>query len=177
MFLLWVLRMLKTTHLSPAKKVLKLSGNTEEFAPQKISDSIWKATQKVGDNDRKLAYELGSEVLATLQERFPNGEVIQTLEIGELVEKVLIEKGHAKTAKEFIRYRENKKHALQDKASLGIKDDIGLSYNTLYILKQRYLKRNEKGEIIETPRGLVDRVAKFVSGVEKGKKKQKEWYL
>src|SRR3990167_107142 len=176
MFLLWVLRMLKTTHLSPAKKVLKLSGNTEEFAPQKISDSIWKATQKVGDNDRKLAYELGSEVLATLQERFPNGEVIQTLEIGELVEKVLIEKGHAKTAKEFIRYRENKKHARQDKESLGIKDDIGLTYNTLYILKQRYLQRNVKGEIIETPRQMIERVANFLAKEERTKKLQETWY-
>lgn len=157
------------------KKVVKLSGQEEEFNPQKISESIWKAAQKVGGKDKNLAYSLGLEVGGILEERYPNGEAIYTSEIGELVEKVLIEKGHAKTAKEFIRHRENKKHAREDKETLGIKDDIGLSYNTLYILKERYLKRSEKGEITETPKGLIERVARFLASVEKGKKKAK-WF-
>jgi ribonucleoside-diphosphate reductase alpha chain len=93
-----------------------------------------------------------------------------------LVEKVLIENGHAKTAKAFILYRENKKHIHQDKDSLGIKDDIGLPYNTLYILKQRYLRRTPEGKIVETPLGMIDRVARTLASAEKGKKKRSEWY-
>lgn len=157
------------------KQVLKLSGATQDFDPVKISESIWKAAQKVGGDDKSLALILGQEVLSILEERYPNGEVIETLEIGEMVEKVLIEHGHAKTAKEFIRFRENKKHLRQDKESLGIKDDIGLSYNTLYILKQRYLRRNEKGEITETPKQMIWRVAHVLSQVEKTKKLQEKW--
>src|SRR3989344_3220463 len=164
-----------TTPAKPVKQVLKLSGNTEDFSSIKISESIWKAAQKVGGKDKDLSFQLGAEVRTFLEEKYPNGEVIKTTEIGEIVEKVLIEKGHAKTAKEFIRHRENKKHALQDKERLGIKDDIGLSYNTLYILKQRYLKRNEKGEIIETPRKMYRRVAEFLASVEKTTKKKREW--
>ena len=158
------------------KRVIKLSGGIEEFRQQKIANSIWMAAQKVGGRDRDLSVKLGQEVLVTLQERYPNGESILTTEIGELVERVLVERGHTSTAQEFIRYRENKKHLRQDKASLGIRDDIGLSYNTLYILKQRYLRRNEKGEIVETPKGMMERVAGFLADVEDGKKNQNKWY-
>lgn len=159
-----------------SKQVIKVDGRVEVFTPEKIVQSIWYAASKVGGKDKKLSVTLGEEVTTTLKSRYPNGEKIKTAEIGELVEKVLIEKGHAKTAKEFIRYRENKKHFHQDKSTLGITDDLGLSYNTLYILKMRYLKRNEKGEIIETPSGMIERVAKFLSSVEKGKKAQDYWH-
>lgn len=158
------------------KLVLKLSGTTQDFDPEKISASIWKAAQKVGGKDKTLSLVLGKEVLVRLQKKYPNGEVVKTAEIGELVEKILIERGHTLTAKEFIRHRENKKHARQDKESLGIKDDIGLSYNTLYILKKRYLKRDSQGNITETPGGMFDRVARFLASVEKTKKLKDHWY-
>jgi ribonucleoside-diphosphate reductase alpha chain len=158
------------------KSVIKVNGQHEPFNPAKILDSIWLAAQKVGGKDKEIAVALHEEVMVKLQEKHPNGDVVKTTEIGELVEKILIEHGHAATAKEFIRYRENKKHLRQDKESLGVNDDIGLSYNTLYILKMRYLKRNEKGEIIETPKGMIERVAKFLSSVEKTKKLQDKWH-
>jgi len=154
------------------KRVLKASGSKEDFFPEKISESIWKAALKVGGQDKNLSLFLGAKVLTILEDKYPNGESVKTEEIGEWVEKILIENGHVKTAKEFIRYRENKKHLRQDKASLGIEDDIGLSYNTLYILKERYLKRNEKGEIIETPSRMMERVARALSNLEKGKERQ-----
>jgi ribonucleoside-diphosphate reductase alpha chain len=161
---------------STTKLVIKLNGEREDFDPAKIPASIWLAAQKVGGTDKKLAEKLGSEVLEYLRKKYPNGEMVSTSEIGEFVEKVLIENGHATTAKEFIRYRENKKHFLKDKTSLGIKDDIGLSYNTLYILKQRYLKRNDKGEIIETPKQMIERIAKALALVEKTKAKRDKWF-
>lgn len=159
-----------------AKLVQKNDGHTEGFSPDKIFQSIWMAAQKVGGKDRNTSLTLGELVVGRLQEKYPNGEVVGTVEIGELVERVLIEKGYSDTAKEFIRFRENKKHYRQNKETLGVTDDIGLSYNTLYILKMRYLKRNEKGEIIETPKQMLQRVAKFLAGAEKGKKKQDFWY-
>lgn len=158
------------------KLVLKNSGETEDFQTEKILNSIWLAAQNVGGKDMATALILKDEIVTTLSKRYPNGEYVKTSEIGELVEKVLIEHGHAKTAKEYIRYRENKKHYRQDKDTLGVNDDIGLGYNTLYILKQRYLKRDDKGNIIETPKGMFKRVAKFLSSVEKTKKLRDKWY-
>lgn len=157
-------------------KVQKLDGGQEPFSKEKIINSIFLAAQNVGGTDRSLAKVLGNQASAFLQTKYPNGEVIQTSEIGEIVEKVLIENGHARTAKAFILYRENKKHLHQDKSSLGIKDDIGLPYNTLYILKQRYLRRGQDGKILETPGEMIDRVARFLAKVEKGKKKRQLWY-
>ncbi len=159
----------------PAKYVIKASGINEPFDGEKIFRSIFLAARNVGGKDEKTALSLRNEVLTVLKEKYAVGENIKTSEIGEIVEKVLIERGHAKTAKEFIRYRENKKHLRQDKESLGVKDDIGLSYNTLYILKSRYLKKNEKGEILETPRQMFERVAKCLSDVEKTKEKRSLW--
>ena len=158
------------------KAVKKISGEVEGFRPEKISNSIFMAAQNVGGTDRSLSLVLGNQVISVLRAKYKNGLAVTTSQIGNLVEKVLIENGHAKTAKAFILYRENKKHIHQDKGSLGIKDDIGLPYNTLYILKQRYLKRTQEGKIVETPLGMIDRVAKTLAGVEKGKKKQQEWY-
>ncbi len=158
------------------KTVIKQDGSSQEFKPEKIINSIFMAAQNVGGTDRTLSVVLGNQVVNILKVKFKNGEAVPTAEIGNLVEKILIENGHARTAKAFIVYRENKKHLNQDKRALGIEDDIGLSYNSLYILKQRYLKRNEKGEIVETPGGMIDRVAKFLASVEKGKNKQQKWY-
>lgn len=158
------------------KTVIKLDGTSEEFKEEKVSQSIFFAAQNVGGSDRGLSLTLGKQVVVLLKTRYKNGVPVSTSEIGNFVEKVLIENGHAKTAKAFILYRENKKHIHQDKESLGIKDDIGLPYNTLYILKSRYLKRTEKGKIVETPAGMIDRVARTLAKAEKGAKRQKEWY-
>lgn len=158
------------------KKVSKTSGSKEGFDSQKVFESIWLAAQSVGGKDKSLAQVLKNEVISILNEKYVDGEIILTSEVGDIVEKVLIERGHAKTAKAYIRYRENKRHLRQDKTLLGIKDDIGLSYNTLYILKIRYLKRNEKGEVIETPKGLIERVARVLSNVEKGRNLREKWF-
>lgn len=158
------------------KKIIKADGTEEKFDTQKIFRGIFKAAENVGGSDESLAKKLSIEVVDFLENRL-NGELeIPSTTIGEAVEKVLIEKGHAKTAKAFIVYRENKKHLRQDKSSLGVTDDIGFSYNTLYILKQRYLKRNEKGETIETPRQMIERIAKTLSKVEKTPAKRKKYY-
>ena len=158
------------------KKVIKLDGRNQDFDSGKIANSIWYAAQKVGGKNKKLSMSLKDEVITLLHKKYPNKKIIETSKIGEIVEKVLIEKGHAKTAKEYILYRENKRHQFQDKESIGVTDDIGLSYNTLYILKSRYLKKDEKGNVLETPKGMIERVASFLSSVEKTPEERDKWF-
>lgn len=43
------------------------------------------------------------------------------------------------------------------------RDDIKLSQNSIKVLERRYLKKNAKGEVIETPQGLFRRVAKTIA--------------
>ena len=166
---------MKIANLSQ-KKVIKLDGRKEDFNIEKIANSVWFAASNVGGNDRKLPKILAEEVCVSLETRSNGEKEITSSLIGECVEKVLIEKGHAKTAKAFIIYRENKKHIKQDKSALGITDDIGFSYNTLYILKTRYLKKNERGEVEETPKGMIERIAKYLASVEKTPAKRRKYY-
>lgn len=52
----------------------------------------------------------------------------------------------------------------------------GFTANALKILKARYFKKNEKGELTETkPSDLFSRVAKYISRAEKSEKEKKEW--
>lgn len=43
---------------------------------------------------------------------------------------------------------------------------LKLSENALYVLQQRYLRKNEKGEIVETPRQMFKRVARAIAETE-----------
>lgn len=158
------------------KKVIKADGSEELFSLEKVANSIWGAAQDVGGKDKKLPKIIASEVAVYLETKLNGQKAIESNIIGEAVEKILIERGHAKTAKAFILHRENKKHALQDKSTLGVSDDIGVSYNSLYILKTRYLQKKESGEIIETPKKMLERVAKFLADVENTPAKRKKYY-
>jgi ribonucleoside-diphosphate reductase alpha chain len=48
-----------------------------------------------------------------------------------------------------------------------MKEDLNFSPNAIVVLKKRYLKKNEKGEVVETPYELVERVATSIASVEK----------
>lgn len=87
------------------KFVRKRDGRLEPFDQERITNAIWKAAEAVGGKDRELAKELSNKVAALLQERFGEEGVPTVEEIQDLVEKVLIENGHARTAKAYILYR------------------------------------------------------------------------
>ena len=98
--------------------ILKRSGQKETFQPQKITDAIFKAAKAVGGEDIKRAEQLTEQVvdIARLQfgDRYPEVEDIQ-----DIVERVLIKNGHAKTAKAYILYREKRKSARETNALIG----------------------------------------------------------
>lgn len=87
--------------------VRKRDGRLVKCDKKKISDAIFKAAESVGGDDYALADELAGVVVSFLgkifKEKVPGIEDIQ-----DMVEKVLIETGHAKTAKAYIIYREKR---------------------------------------------------------------------
>ncbi|MDK2823302.1 MAG: hypothetical protein PWP71_1220 [Clostridia bacterium] len=87
--------------------IRKRDGREVAFNENKITDAIFKAAQSVGGEDRQTAMELTIEVLRFLKNRF-NGHIFTVEDVQDVVEKVLIEKGHAKTAKAFILYRDKR---------------------------------------------------------------------
>lgn len=85
-------------------KITKRDGRIAEFDINKISMAIFKAANVLGGTDKKMAEELAHKVENFLIENCQN-PVPGVEEIQDAVEKVLIENGHARTAKEYILYR------------------------------------------------------------------------
>ena len=91
------------------KEVVKRDGRVVEFHPTKIVDAIFRAVQSVGGSDKEETKKIAQEVVELLEIR--DKKDLPTVEdVQDCVEKVLIEKGHAKTAKAFIlfRYKRNR---------------------------------------------------------------------
>lgn len=86
------------------KTIIKRDGREVEFDIEKIADAIFKAAQVLGGNDREMAMALAREVEVYLLDVCHNQEP-SVEQIQDAVEKILIENGHARTAKEFILYR------------------------------------------------------------------------
>ena len=93
----------------------KREGRLEPFDQERITNAIWKAAKAVGGKDRELAKKLSDQVLDELRKRFGDDGVATVEEIQDIVEKTLIENGHARTAKAYIIYR--KQH--QDQRELA----------------------------------------------------------
>ncbi len=85
-------------------KIKKRDGREVPFNIEKISKAIFKAAQAAGGQDYETSIELADKVIVLTSENFI-GNIPNVEDIQDTVEKVLIESGHAKTAKEYILYR------------------------------------------------------------------------
>ena len=92
------------------KKIVKRDGRTVDYDINKIADAIFKAAQVLGGKDHDLSLEIAQEVEDYLLEVCHN-QVPTVEQIQDAVEKVLIENGHARTAKEYILYRAERTRA------------------------------------------------------------------
>ena len=109
------------------KYVRKRDGRLEEFDQERITNAIWKAARAVGGKDKELAKRLSDQVVKMLEQRFGEDGVPTVEEIQDTVEKVLIENGHARTAKAYILYR--KQHQdLRELAALLSSSDLVEQY-------------------------------------------------
>lgn len=88
-------------------KVQKRNGEIVNFDQKKIRGAIFAAAKAVGGQDEVEAQRLACLVEAVIAES--HGASIPSVEdIQDIVEKILIEEGHAKTAKAYIIYRKDR---------------------------------------------------------------------
>ncbi|MDR0820938.1 MAG: anaerobic ribonucleoside triphosphate reductase [Oscillospiraceae bacterium] len=85
--------------------IRKRDGAEVPFDENKITKAVLKAAESVGGHDKMTAMKITMSVLQLADDKFPEGTVPTVEEIQDLVEKALIETGHAKTAKSYILYR------------------------------------------------------------------------
>lgn len=154
----------------PLKYLVKRDGRVVDFDVEKIADAIYHAAESVGGTDRNLSLRLAKEVHGLLLEKSTEDKVTAE-EVQDLVEKVLIEKGHAKTAKAYILFRHKKNTEREKRAfilgEIHSEENVLFSNEALKILERRYLLKDANGNLIETPKEMLLRVAKNVAYADK----------
>ena len=86
--------------------IRKRDGKLVPYDNYKIANAIFKAASAAGAKDFGLALYLAKNVEESIGQKFHPNSIPAVEEIQDIVEKVLIEQGHAKIAKAYILYRE-----------------------------------------------------------------------
>lgn len=106
------------------KFVRKRDGRLEPFNPVKIENAVFSAAKAVGGEDRSKAKDLTRQTISFLEVIYKGNRVPTVESLQDLLEKVLIENGHAKTAKAYILYREQ--HAKMRKTKALLSDAVNM---------------------------------------------------
>ncbi len=114
------------------KSVIKRSGTTVPFNRNRIMNAIYRAAVSVGGRDKARAEFLADKVIELLEKTFNEDHSPHIEEIQDAVEKVLIEHGHAKVAKEFIIYRDEQNRKRQEDAKLASKPDENIPWPKMW---------------------------------------------
>ena len=99
--------------------VVKRTGAVVPFNKDRITNAIYRAAVAVGGRDRATAEILADQAVADLEATIPPGHIPTVEEIQDVVERVLIHSGHARTAKAYILYRDEQARARQERAQLS----------------------------------------------------------
>lgn len=98
-------------------KIIKRDGRKVAFNIDKISKAIFKAAIEVGGSDYAIAEDLAQKICEYLEQSLDNK--IPTVEqVQDATEKILIEEGHAATAKAYILYRAERTKLREMKSEL-----------------------------------------------------------
>ena len=149
-------------------KIRKRTGAVTTFNKNKISSAIFKALAAISKADRGLADQLADEVVNRLVEQgFTSSRVPSVENIQDIVEYTLIDSGNSEIAKAYIVYRHERRKLRDEKMKVinaKTLDETSKKFdlNCLRVLASRYLMRNGKNEIIETPTQMFERVAILV---------------
>jgi len=98
-------------------RIKKRDGRELPFDESKITEAIYRAAKAVGGANRQLALELTLDVLKHLKQQY-NGGIFSVEDVQDAVEKILIEAGHAKTAKAYILHRDKRTRLREAKSDL-----------------------------------------------------------
>lgn len=152
-------------------QVRKRNGQLVPFEQEKIALAVRAAMKEVKRHDK--SEKVTDDIVAFLNKHFKR--IVPTVEdIQDVVEDVLIQHKMHDVAKAYILYRAKREELRDLKYSFGVRDDLKLTLNAITVLQKRYLRRDEKGTIIETPEQMFRRIARHVASAEK-KAGQKKW--
>jgi uridine kinase len=135
--------------------VIKRNGAVVPFNPDRITNAVYRAAVAVGGRDRSIAERLTAQVVDRLAHSLEPGELPTVEGIQDIVEKVLIENGHARTAKAYILYRYEQSRRRRAKISQLDRDSGNIPYRKIWELLSWAVDHN-----LNTVAGLNDRIAR-----------------
>jgi uridine kinase len=118
--------------MAKIKQVVKRTGAVVPFKKERIINAIYRAAVAVGGRDRSIAEGLADQVVATLEESTPPDHVPTVEEIQDIVEKVLIENGHARTAKAYILYRDERARQRRERARRSAQPSENIPWHKIW---------------------------------------------
>jgi adenosylcobalamin-dependent ribonucleoside-diphosphate reductase len=149
-------------------KVIKKSGFRQDYSIDKVKIALQKTATSIGlkflEGDWK---EFKPRVLARLEPIMEGRDEIFFWEIDDAVIDSLLRSRFKDIAKEYIQSRSRSR---QDKLN-----DLGLSRLSMWLLNERYLKKDIEGNAIETAREMMCRVATSIATAEKTPKLREEY--
>jgi len=151
----------------------------------RIARATFAAAESMGITDRKLLEELTGQIIQRLEPRqvlpgmehlIPKQEMEEpsAFQIEVAVKEILAEKTkqteppipkigtEVKPEVKKTKSTERPPAKMKTKAKLGIE----LTQNALTVLEKRYLKKDNQGQIVETPEEMFRRVAKYIASAE-----------
>ncbi len=145
------------------EQIRKRSGAVVPFNPDRIANAIYRAAVSVGGRDRETAESLSQQVVDILEDRAFPEEIPSVEDVQDIVEKVLIENGHAAVAKAYILYREERTQQREERDTLARFSSSNIPWRkTWYVLDwavahgvhtvEALNERIERGEFAEIVR-------------------------
>jgi len=118
--------MTKITH------VVKRTGAIVPFHKERIINAIYRAAVAVGGRDRSIAEGLADQIVDMLEGTTPPGHTPTIEEIQDIIEKVLIENGRARTAKAYILYRDERARQRQERARRSVRPSENIPWRKIW---------------------------------------------
>lgn len=143
------------------QKIRKRDGRIVDFDRAKIAKAIFKAFIATKSQDGERTEDLAGQVVELLDKRITGIPGVE--DVQDAVEEVLIKNEYTGIAKAYILYREKRAQIRKAKEFFGVRDELKMSVNAVHVLERRYLLKDDKGDVIETPLQLFERIAKAVA--------------
>ncbi|NLL63200.1 MAG: anaerobic ribonucleoside triphosphate reductase [Ruminococcaceae bacterium] len=129
--------------------IIKRDGRAVPFSIDKIANAIYSAAKSIGGQDYEKALALAGQVVTYIESTGNDRPTVE--EIQDAVEQVLIDNGHARTAKKFILYRSERSRVREMNTRL-MKIYEGLTFKDA---KENDIKRENANIDGDTPMGTM----------------------
>ncbi len=144
---------------------------SERLLRNRIARAVFSAADSIGISDRELVEQLTEQVIQRLEQTyqsFPGMERaipesrLRPAEIQATVKQILAEKGEDRVAVKPPKRKERRDKIAAKESRKGTL----FSENAMKVLEKRYLKKDNEGQVVETPEEMFRRVAKNIASAE-----------